>query len=138
MPAPNPYNKYRQNSVLTSSKEDLTLMLYEGALKFCNQAIIAIENQEIENAHNLIVKVQQIIREFQLTLNRNYEVSKNFDMMYEYIYRRLIDANTTKSKKILMEVRDLIREFRDMWKSAMLEGKAAGSQSAGKAVDSIG
>ena len=119
MAVQNPYDKYRDNAVYTATKEELTLMLYDGALKFCNQAITAVESKDFLKANELIIRVQDIIREFQVTLNRDVEVSKYFDSMYDYIYGRLIDANVKKDVQILNEVRDLIRDFRDMWKDAM-------------------
>ena len=117
--AQNLYDKYKNNAVHTATKEDLTLMLYEGALKFCNQAIVAVENKDYIKANELILRSQDIIREFQITLNKSMEISKYFDSMYDYMHRRLIDANVKKDVEILGEVRDLLREFRDMWKDAM-------------------
>lgn len=115
----NPYDKYKNNSVFTATKEELTLMLYDGALKFCNQAIVAVEAKDYEKANDLIIKVENIIREFQLTLNRDYEISDSLAPMYEYMHRRLIEGNIKKDNAILEEIRDLIREFRDTWKEAM-------------------
>jgi flagellar protein FliS len=123
MAVANPYNRMLENKVMTATKEELTLMLYDGALKFCNQAIIAIEKKEPAKAHSLIIRVEDIIREFQITLNRDYDISAQLDTLYDYIYRRLVDANVQKSIDILTEVRDLIREFRDMWKEAMTLAK---------------
>jgi flagellar protein FliS len=68
---PNPYDKYLENKIATAAPEELTLMLYEGALKFCNQAITALEAQDLEKGGALIIRVENIIREFQLTLDRN-------------------------------------------------------------------
>ena len=119
----NPYAKYKEQSTSTASKEELTLMLYDGALKFCNQAIVAAEGNQVEKTHNLIIRVQDIIEEFQITLDRKYEVSKDFDVMYEYIHRRLIEANTKKDPAILEEIKELLREFRDTWKEAMTIAK---------------
>lgn len=119
----NPYAKYKESSTSTASKEDLTLMLYDGALKFCNQAIVAIDNKDFMKANTLIIKVQDIIEEFQITLNRKYEISNEFAVLYEYMFRRLIEANIKKDVAILEEMRDLLREFRDMWKEAMLLAK---------------
>ncbi|NLK21394.1 MAG: flagellar export chaperone FliS [Epulopiscium sp.] len=119
----NPYQRYKNNSILTASKPELTLMLYDGALKFCNIAIKAIEEKNIQGAHNAIIRVQDIIQEFQITLNREYEISETFDFMYDYIIRRLIEANATKNKEILEEVKGLIKEFRDAWKEAMKAAK---------------
>ncbi len=120
----NPYQKMKENAIYTTPKEELTLMLYDGALKFANQAIAAIENKDLMKANDLIIKVQNIIREFQLTLDSKFEVSGYLSNMYDYMYRRLIDANMSKDIDILTEVRDLIREFRDTWKEAMHLAKA--------------
>ncbi|MDR1688580.1 MAG: flagellar export chaperone FliS [Clostridiales bacterium] len=119
MAVKNPYAKMTEDAVFTASKEELTLMLYEGALKFANQALVAIESKNYIKANELLLRVQDIIREFQLTLNDKYEISKNFRQLYDYIFRLLIDANIRKEKAPLEEARDYLREFRDMWKEAM-------------------
>ena len=123
MHQPNPYDKYLENKVATAAPEELTLMLYEGALKFCNQAISALELKDMEKAGTLIIRVENIIREFQLTLDRKYEVTKNLDALYEYIYRRLVEANMRKDIDILTEMQFLLRELRDMWKTAMMAAR---------------
>jgi len=115
----NPYDKYKTNAVNTAPKEDLTLMLYEGALKFCNQALIALESKDAVKANGLIIKVQNIIREFQITLDHKYEISAQLDILYDYLYRRLIEANIKKDAEILTEVRDHIRGLRDTWREAV-------------------
>ena len=115
----NPYSQYTNNKISTASGEELTLMLYEGALKYTNQAIIAIENSDFDKANNLIIRVEDIIREFQVTLNNDYEISKEFNSMYDYMYRLLVDANVDKSVGPLNEVQGYLREFRDSWKEAM-------------------
>lgn len=119
----NPYSNYSNNKIFTASKEELTLMLYEGALKFANQAIIALENKDMEKTNTLIVRVQDIIREFQITLNRSYPISEKLYNLYDYLYRRLIEGNMKKDKEILSEVRDFLRDFRDLWKEAMVLAK---------------
>lgn len=119
----NPYSKYNDNKVFTASKEDLTLMLYDGALKFCNQGIIALENKDFNKANESIIRVQNIIREFQVTLNKDYEISAELDRLYDYIYRRLVQANLKKDIEILSEVRDFVRGFRDTWKQSMIEAR---------------
>ena len=120
----NPYDKMRQNAILTMPPEELTLMLYDGALKFCNQAILAVEGKEYEKANNLIQRVQDIIREFQMTLDMEYEISGQFNMMYEYMHDRLVDANLQKDVGILEEVRGYVREFRDTWKETVRLARA--------------
>lgn len=115
----NPYDKYRNNTVFTSTKEELTLMLYDGALKFCNQAIVALENKDFVKTNELILKVENIVREFQITLDMKYEISKQLNLIYDYLYSRLVSANISKDIEILEEVRDHLRGLRDTWKEAM-------------------
>ncbi|MDR2940616.1 MAG: flagellar export chaperone FliS [Clostridiales bacterium] len=115
----NPYDKYTNNNIYTAPKEELTLMLYEGALKFVNQAVIAIEANDFAKANDLLIRVQDIYRELQFTLNHKYEISKELNTLYTYIISRTREANMKKSLEILDEVRDLTRDFRDTWKEAM-------------------
>lgn len=119
MPARNPFAEYTNNKILTASPAEVTLMLYEGAIKFCNMAIIAIENGEMEKAHINIKKTQRIIEEFRNTLDRKYEVAKDFDNIYVYLLRRLLEANVKKDKEILEEVNMHLRSVRDTWKEVM-------------------
>ncbi len=114
------YNAYANNKVLTASPAELTLMLYDGAIKFCNIAIVGIEQKDIEKAHNNIRKVQNIINEFRSTLNPKYEVSKDFDNVYVYLSERLLEANIKKDTEILQEVLKHLRTMRDTWKEVMV------------------
>lgn len=117
------YNKaamqYQRNAVQTASPAKLTLMLYDGAVKFANMAIDALEEGNIEKAHNNIVKVQNIIVEFRSTLDMKYPVAKDFDVVYDYIYRRLVEANMKKDKEIMEEALRHIKTMRDTWKEVM-------------------
>lgn len=117
------YNKaaaqYQKNSVQTASPARLTLMLYDGAVKYANIALEAMEEGDVEKAHNHIVKVQNIIVEFRTTLDMKYPVAKDFDVVYDYIYRRLVEANMRKDKEIMEEALKYIKEMRDTWKEVM-------------------
>lgn len=110
---------YQKNVVQTASPAKLTLMLYDGAVKFTNIAIEAIEAGDIEKAHNNIVKAQNIIVEFRSTLDMKYPVAKDFDVVYDYIYRRLVEANMKKDKDILVEALKHIKTMRDTWREVM-------------------
>lgn len=110
---------YQKNAVQTASPAKLTLMLYDGAVKFTNIAIEAIEAGDIEKAHNNIVKAQNIIVEFRSTLDMKYPVAKDFDVVYDYIYRRLVEANMKKDKDILVEALKHIKSMRDTWREVM-------------------
>lgn len=115
----NPYAAYNTNRILTATPAELTLMLYEGAIKFCNIAIKAIEQKDIEKAHNNITRVEDIIIEFQCTLNHDYKVAEDFENVYRYLKQRLIEANIHKDKEILEEVLGHLRTMRDTWKEVM-------------------
>ncbi|NLK74467.1 MAG: flagellar export chaperone FliS [Clostridiales bacterium] len=112
---------YQGNKVMTASPAELTLMLYDGAIKFCNIAIMAIEKDDKEKANLNIIKAENIIMEFRNTLDMSQPISKELDLLYDYIYRRLIDANIKKDKEIIEEVLGYLRELRDTWKEAMKE-----------------
>lgn len=115
----NPYNEYLRNKVMTATPGELTLMLYEGAVKFGNISIKAIEDGDIETAHANIVKVQNIIDEFRRTLDFKYPVAQDFENVYSYLSRRLIEANISKDKEIMEEVVKHLRSMRDNWKEVM-------------------
>ncbi|MCR5788398.1 MAG: flagellar export chaperone FliS [Lachnospiraceae bacterium] len=117
--ARNPYEEYNRNKILTATPAELTLMLYEGAIKFCNIAIAAIEQNDIQKAHFHIMRVQKIIEEFQVTLDFKYPVANDFNNVYNYLMQRLREANMTKDKEILEEVNEHLRTMRDTWKEVM-------------------
>lgn len=121
----NAYQAYNNSKILTASPAELTLMLYEGAIKFCNIAIMGIEENNIEKAHNNIIKVEKIIAEFQATLDEKYEVSKDFDNVYNYLQQRLAEANLKKDKEMLEEILGHLRTMRDTWKEVMRLNKLA-------------
>lgn len=122
------YAAYANNKIMTASPAELTLMLYEGAIKFCNIAIDAIEKNDISNAHTNIVKVENIIEEFQATLNYKYPVAKDFDNVYAYLHQRLVEANIRKDKEIVEEVLEHFRTMRDTWKEVMKRAGGAGAK----------
>ena len=120
------YTAYANNRIMTASPAELTLMLYEGAIKFCNIAIAAIEKRDIEKAHNNILKVENIITEFQSTLDHKYPVAKDFDNVYSYLQERLLEANLKKDKEVLEEILGHLRTMRDTWKEIMQKANVDG------------
>ncbi|GED20694.1 flagellar export chaperone FliS [Kurthia gibsonii] len=119
MPVQNAYNAYKQNSVTTASPGELTLMLYNGCLKFLTQSKKAIEKKNYEQKNMYIQKSQAIIAELMTTLNMDLEVSKNMMALYEYMYARLSEANMKMDVAIVEEVEGLVTEFRDTWKQVI-------------------
>lgn len=127
MAVPNAYAQYNNSKILTASPEELTLMLYDGAIKFCNIAMVAVEQKDIEKAHINIVKAQKIVDYFRQTLDMKYEVSKDFERVYTYLEQRLVEANIKKDKEILEEVTAHLRSMRDTWKEVMRLNKEKGT-----------
>lgn len=119
MALPNAYAQYNNNKIMTAKPAELTLMLYDGAIKFCNIAIAAIDEKDIQKAHKNIIKVQKIIDYLRQTLDTKYEVAKDFENIYEYLSQRLILANIKKDKEILEEVNEHLHSVRDNWKEVM-------------------
>jgi flagellar secretion chaperone FliS len=115
----NPYATYQNNSVNTASPGELTLMLYNGSLKFIHIAKKAIEEKNIELKNTNIQKTQAIVNELMVTLNTDLEVSQNLMSLYDYINRRLTEANIKNDLAILEEVEGLITDFRDTWKQVI-------------------
>lgn len=113
------FSQYQNNKVLSASGPELTLMLYDGAIKFLNIAENAIEKKDIQSAHNNIIKTEKIIDYLLNTLNMKYEVAKDFENMYLYISRRLVEANVTKDIDIVIEVNKHIHSIRDTWVQVM-------------------
>ncbi|MBP3468920.1 MAG: flagellar export chaperone FliS [Lachnospiraceae bacterium] len=119
----NLYAQYTTSKIMTASPAELTLMLYEGAIKFCNIAIMAVEQKDMEKAHVNILKVQRIIDEFRATLNHKYPVAEDFDNVYRYLLKRLFEANVAKDKEILEEILTHLHSMRDTWKEVMKRAK---------------
>lgn len=99
MALPNAYTQYNNSKILTASPAELTLMLYEGAIKFCNIAEQAVEEKDIQKAHNNIRKVQNIIGYLQSTLDTRYPVAQDFINIYDYLSKRLVEANVKRIKR---------------------------------------
>lgn len=119
MALPSAYARYNDSKVMTASPGELTLMLYDGAIKYCNIAILGVEQKDVEKASNHIIKVEKIIDYLRQTLDMRYSVAEDFDRMYEYIGHRLVEANIKKDKEILEEVNQHLHAIRDTWKEVM-------------------
>lgn len=127
MALPNAYAQYNNSKILTASPAELTLMLYEGAIKFCNIAITAVEQKDIPKAHTNIVKVERIIDYLRQTLDMKYEVAQDFERIYTYLGQRLVEGNLKKDKDVLEEVCRHLRSVRDTWKEVMRINQAKGA-----------
>ncbi|MBP2655036.1 MAG: fliS [Firmicutes bacterium] len=118
-------NTYKTQQVMTASKEELTLMLYNGAIRFVSESIKAMDTGELEKAHYANLRAQEIVQEFMVTLDMSYDIAKSMYMLYDYIKYRLVQANIQKDKEQLIEARDMLAELRDAWYQAMKQARVA-------------
>ncbi|CBH22448.1 FliS [Acetoanaerobium sticklandii] len=115
----NPYAKYKEQSVTTATPEELTLMLYNGCIKFINLAEVYIEEKDYAKSNLNIQKAQGIIQELNITLNMDYEISQNLRQLYTFVNEKLLDANIKKDKQALFDAKEIVSDLRDTWKEAM-------------------
>ncbi|MBQ9199710.1 MAG: flagellar export chaperone FliS [Lachnospiraceae bacterium] len=121
--ANNAAKAYGNNKVNTASQAELTLMLYEGAVKFANRAKDALEVNDYETVNTNIQKCRNIIVELLSTLNHKYPVAKDFETLYNYIFALLTEANMKKDMESLEKALVELRDIRDIWKEIMTKAK---------------
>lgn len=141
-------NMYLQNMVQTASPEKLLIMLYDGAIRFCKQGIEAIKTQRFADANTSLQRVQDIVNEFIITIDRSSPLAPSLLQLYDYFNMRLIEANTTKSTEPAEEVLGHLVELKETWVQASRQhlqpaagtagttgtaGQVGGVQSGGKA-----
>lgn len=119
----NPYNQYKQTAIQTASPEKLLIMLYDGAIKFANQAKANIMANNIEEANTFIIKTQDIITELMYTLDMDYEISKNLYRIYDFINWRLFQANLKQDAALIEIVVNIMMGLRSTWAEAALIAK---------------
>lgn len=119
----NPMAVYGNNKVTTATPAELTLMLYDGAIKFCNIAKMGLEQKDYEKVNTNIQKARLIVVELQTTLNFDYPLAKDFDVIYTYIFDRLVTANIEKDIEALEEALVQLRDIREIWKQVMRQAK---------------
>lgn len=123
---------YKRQQVLTATPEALTLMLYNGALRFMTEGRDAIEKKNFEEANTSLQKAQRIITEFRVTLKMEYEISHQLLPLYNYVYDRLVEANLKSDVTKIDEAKSIITDLRDAWAQAMVKArKEKGQQSNG-------
>ena len=120
---------YGNNRIETATPAELTLMLYEGAVKkpimtsLCNIAIVGLEKNDYEKVNTNIQKCRNIIVELTSTLNMKYPVAEDFKRMYDYIFALLTEANMKKDMELLERALEELRGMRDVWKEVMTKAK---------------
>lgn len=114
-----PTMRYKEQSIQTATQGELTLMLFNGCIRFLRLAMRAIDESNVPDAHENISRAQAIICELMMSLNMEYEPAANFMSLYTYMYRQLITANMRKEKEPIEIVIELIGELKDGWEKAL-------------------
>ncbi len=127
---PQVYASYRNSAVETASPGKLLLMLYNAAIRNLDNAVQSIADKDIESAHKSIVRTQDIVSEFMCSLNMEYEISEKLLALYDYLHRRLVEANIHKNVEIIKEVRGFLVELRDAWQEAVKKASSTPSRAA--------
>lgn len=122
---------YRQQQIMNAPPEQLTLMLYNGCLRFIEDGITAVNEKNFEEANTMLQKAQRIISEFRLTLNMDYEISHQLLPLYNYVYDRLVEGNIRSKTQPLDEAKEIMTELRDAWVGAMRKARIERGQGKG-------
>ncbi len=117
----NPYNNYKQNSIMTASPEELVVMMFKALEKNIRQGKQYVEDRDYENANRVILKAQDIVYELMASLDMKEEISTQLFTLYEYILNNLMEANIAKDTGILQEVLGMAAELQDSWEKALLQ-----------------
>lgn len=118
----NPYAQYRQTQVNTASPMELIFMLYNGGIQSLKKAKQALQSKQMEVVNQELIRSQNIVTELQMSLNPEAgEMSENLFALYDYMYRRLVEANLQKSEPIMDEMMEMFEQFRSMWSQVMKE-----------------
>ena len=117
-------NAYKTQQIMTASPEQLTLMLYNGAIRFVDESMVALEQKDFAKSHERNLRAQDIVREFMVTLDMKYEFSNNWVVLYDYIQYSLIQGNIKKDKEQLVEAKAMLIELRDTWTEVMKKARA--------------
>lgn len=117
-PATNPYLRTK---IMTASPQELRLMLYDGAIKFCNQARAAMQKQDFEGSYTNLMRAQKIVLELSTSLDHKADpqLCDRLSALYTFIYRQLVDANINRDPAYIDEAVKLIGYERETWQMLM-------------------
>ena len=129
---PQAAQNYLRTRVLTATPEQLQMMLYDGAIRFAEQARAALQKKDYETSYTMICRVQKIVVEFTCSMKRGLypELCGKLAALYNYAYRKLVEANTKHNVEALDEALNVLRFQRETWAMLM---EQLGKQKAGAA-----
>jgi flagellar protein FliS len=113
--------QYQEQQIISASKEQLLIMLYDGAIRFAKTAKKAIIAQDYEKSNNFLLKTQRIITEFMgsLDLKSGSDTTKQLFLLYEYLHHQLVQANIQKDVALVDDVLEHLLDLRKTWVAAI-------------------
>ncbi len=116
----NPYQQYQKVKMDSTSKQDLIIMVYDGAVSFIDRSVQHIQEKDFEKVHFTSLRAQALINELMLSLNmdKGGEIARNLFNLYDYLIYRLVIGNAKKEKEPFLEVKELLLELRAAWVEA--------------------
>ncbi len=124
--------QYQKSSIETASREQILIMLYDGAIQFLNKARVAMQNKEIEATNDNLIKAQNIIQEFINSMDREVapQLAENLISLYEYFIRRLVQANMKRQIEPIDEVLKYLKSLKATWEQAIILAQKEAQESA--------
>ena len=119
MPQSHPFQNYQRTNVETADQRTLIVMLYDGLIRFLRKAQQKIEVNDVEGAHNYLVRSRQIVSELLSTLKpeKSGEIGHNLQRLYAYAFNRIVEANLYKDPDMIEEVIGMMSTLREGWQS---------------------
>ena len=114
---------YKRQQIMTATPEALTLMLYDGCLRFMKEGLDAMNQKQWEQCNTSLQKAQNIINEFRVTLDMKYEIAHQLMPLYDYVYNSLVEANMRSNPDKVTESMDIIKELRSACAQAMIKAR---------------
>jgi len=129
--------QYQKSSIETASREQILIMLYDGAIQFLNKARVAMQNKEHEAIHNNLIGAQNIIQEFINSMDREIapQLAENLISLYEYFIRRLVQANMKRQIEPIDEVLKYLKSLKATWEQAIILAQKEAQEQATSGVD---
>lgn len=114
-------NVYRQMSIETATPAELVLMLYNQALRSMREALDALDEKDIQETNRHLQRAQEIVSELRVSLNipAGGKMTQDLDTMYEYVNRRLLEANIRKDPALVADAAKVMGAIRDGWAEAV-------------------
>ncbi|MGG4094780.1 flagellar export chaperone FliS [Paenibacillus lautus] len=119
--------QYLKVQVETASPGELTLILYREMVKLLQIAKQLYSQNQIEGMNAALHKVRAILNELIVTLNMNYDVSKNLYQLYEFYSRHIAEFMIERNEKMLDDTLEFAQGMAETWKQAVLSLKKGGN-----------